>query len=73
MDQIISHTNRRITYKVAVNLRYLSAKNNIEDQNGKPIAYEKSVKEVSLLGTNKNTGENRTFMIINNKVLHRRN
>ena len=34
MDQIISHINRRITYKAAVNLRYLSAKNNIEDKNG---------------------------------------
>ena len=34
MDEVISHTKRHITYKKAVNLRYLSAKIKIEDKNG---------------------------------------
>ena len=33
MNEIKSHTNRQVMYKT-VNLRYLSAKTKIEDENG---------------------------------------
>ena len=34
MDETISHTERQITYKKAVYLRYLSTNFKIEDKNG---------------------------------------